>query len=97
MIESDTLASNWWIGYFGKKCRHNHYDLGCSVGRVTSLWPVRIGALIDASVSVFESLPLLQLSNSDLVVHTMIMNEGSGERKLKVPAIVLLLILKLLC
>jgi len=32
-----------------------------------------------------------------LIFHTMIMNESSGERKLKVPAIVLLLILKLLC
>jgi hypothetical protein len=97
MIESDTLASNWRVGYFGKKCRYNHYDPGCSVGWVTSLWPVRVSTLIDASVSVFESLALLQLSNGDLIVHTMIMNESSGERKLKVPAIVLLLILKLLC
>jgi len=45
---------------------------------------------------VLESLALLQLSDGDLIVHTMIMNESSGKRKLKVPATVLLLILKLL-
>jgi hypothetical protein len=51
----------------------------------------------DCSHAQEEQREVDWIIHSVLIFHTMIMNESSGERKLKVPAIVLLLILKLLC
>jgi hypothetical protein len=85
MIERNTLTYNHWIDTFWKYWRNIDYDLGSSIGWVTSLRPIRIGTPKNASmITMLELLALLQLSDSNdvLIFHTISIKEPSRQYKL---------------
>ena len=87
MVEGDALARNNRPGILLiRNRRSNHYDLGCPVGRIPSLRPVGVSALIDSSVPVLESLALLQLSDCGGVLnHESIVGAPGGQLKQEGP------------
>jgi hypothetical protein len=76
MIKGDALADDDWPNSLRKYWRYVDDNPGSTIGWVPGLRPVRGRAPIDGSVvAVLELLALLQLSDRDLIFHTISIKE----------------------